>query len=65
MEMLKQYLGDTQRLQLHNTKRESSACELDLIAYHHRAWYDSPLQAKEDRSYEQCRWCRGGSGSSS
>ena len=60
MYMQKQYLGDTNTLQLHDTKRESSACELDAIAFQHRVWYDSPVQAKEDREYDHCHWCLGG-----
>ena len=58
---LKQYLGNTNTLEVHNTSNEDARCRLDDIATRHRRWYDTLAQAKADHAYDNCAWCIGGS----
>jgi hypothetical protein len=57
----KQYLGNVNTLELHNTRNEKASCQLDEILSEHRRWYDSIAEAKRDHPYDNCHWCLGGS----
>ena len=58
---LKQYLGNTNTLEVHDTYNERVSCHLDAIKTDHRRWYDTLAEAKRDYSYDNCHWCLGGS----
>jgi hypothetical protein len=58
---LKRYLGNTHTLEVHDTSRESTNCQLDEILAEHRRWYDTLAGAKADKAYDNCAWCIGGS----
>jgi hypothetical protein len=58
---IKQYLGNSHTLEVHNTNNEQTNCELDEIKVEHRHWYDSLTEAKADKSYDNCAWCLGAS----
>ncbi len=58
---LKQYLGNGNTLEVHDTKNENTNCQLDEILAEHRQWYDTLTQAKADRTYDNCAYCLGGS----
>jgi hypothetical protein len=58
---IKQYLGNTNTLEVHDTYNERLNCQLDEIATEHRRWYDTLAEAKTDRPYDNCHWCLGGS----
>jgi hypothetical protein len=57
----KQFLGDTNTLDVHDTQNRTSSCRLSFIAPEHRLWYDSLSEAKADREYDICYWCLRGS----
>ena len=57
----KQYLGNTNTLEVHDTYNERLSCHLDAIKLEHRRWYDTLAEAKRDHRYDNCHWCIGGS----
>ena len=58
---VKQFLGNTNTLEVHDTQNERTSCQLDEIKPEHRRWYDSLAEAKRDKPYDNCYWCVGGS----
>jgi len=58
---VKRFLGNTNTLEVHDTQKEETNCQLDEIKADHRKWYDTLAAAKADRSYDNCAWCLGGS----
>ena len=58
---VKQFLGNTNTLEVHDTQNERTSCQLDEIKPEHRRWYDSLAEAKRDKPYDTCYWCVGGS----
>lgn len=61
MVKVKQFLGNTNTLEVHDTRNEQTSCQLDEIKAEHRKWYDTLASAKADRSYDNCAWCLTGS----
>lgn len=61
MVKVKRFLGNTNTLEVHDTQKEETNCQLDEIKVDHRQWYDTLAAAKADRSYDNCAWCLGGS----
>lgn len=59
MRKLKRYLGNTNTLEVHDTRNETRQCQLAEIKPEHRKWYDTLRQAKADRPYDNCHWCIG------
>lgn len=57
----KRYLGNVNTLEVHDTQKERSGCQLDEIKVVHRRWYDTLSEAKADRPYDNCHWCLGNS----
>ncbi|HLF61911.1 MAG TPA: hypothetical protein VI980_12120 [Acidimicrobiia bacterium] len=57
----KQYLGNVNTHELHNTTNKNTNCQLNQISSEHRRWYDSIAEAKRDHPYDNCHWCLGGS----
>jgi len=55
----KRYLGNLNTLEVHDTAKESTNCQLEEIRPEHRRWYDTLTEAKRDRSYDNCHWCIG------
>lgn len=58
---VKQYLGNSNTLEVHDTNNENTNCQLDEIKSEHRHWYDTLTEAKQDKSYDNCGWCLTGS----
>lgn len=58
---VKRYLGNTSSLEVHDTQKETTNCQLGEIKVDHRRWYDTLSEAKADRDYDNCSWCLGGS----
>ncbi len=58
---LKQFLGNVNTLEVHDTANEKILCQLDEIKPAHRRWYDTLSEAKADRPYDNCYWCLGAS----
>jgi hypothetical protein len=48
-------------LEVHDTQRERTNCQLDEIKHDHRRWYDTLSAAKADEPYDNCHWCLGSS----
>lgn len=57
----KRYLGNTNSLEVHDTRNEKTRCQLDEIKASHRQWYGTLTEARRDRPYDNCHWCLGGS----
>ncbi len=58
---IRRYMGNTLSAHVHDADRETPNCRLGKISPEHRRWYDSLEEARSDRRYEDCSWCRGGS----
>ena len=58
---LKRYLGNVNTLEVHDTQREQTRCQLDDIKPEHQRWYDTLAEAKADERYDNCAWCLGNS----
>jgi hypothetical protein len=58
---VKRFLGNSNTLEVHDTSREQTNCELDEITNEHRHWYDTIPDAKADKAYDNCAWCIGAS----
>lgn len=58
---LKRYLGNTNTVEVHDTRNEQTSCQLAEIKPEHRRWYDTLAEAKADRAYDNCYWCLGAS----
>lgn len=57
----KRFFGNTNTMEVHDTKNEKGQCKLDEIKLEHRRWYDTLAEAKRDEAYDNCHWCLGGS----
>ena len=58
---VRRYLGNTHKLEVHDTSNEQTNCQLDEIKPEHRRWYDTQAAVRADEPYDNCAWCLGGS----
>jgi hypothetical protein len=58
---LERFLGNTNTLEVHDTRAEVANCQLDEILIAHREWYPTLAAAKAARDFDNCAWCIGGS----
>lgn len=56
----KQYLGNSNKMEVHDLDNEQTNCQIDEIKKDHIVCF-STLRAAKDAGYDNCKWCLGDS----
>jgi len=57
---MKQFLGNKNTKEVHNTSNEKEQCQLEEIKEDHKEWFDY-LSTAHNNDYDNCAWCIGNS----